>query len=264
MAMSDFLWMTLAAFLTLATFSFLYKDNPLYKIAEHLVVGVSAGYFVIILYYGSLEPQLFDRLVDGKWWYWIPLALGMLMWTRFSRKLSWVSRYPIAIYIGIATGLAIPLEMQTKVNEQLLAMMTKLELTNFFGMGALDHTSSFAQALVIIGSLSALVYFYFSKEHSGWFGGVARVGIWTLMLGFGASFGYTVMARISLLINRVQSLDTWRQTAFGSETQTGATMYQVLYLLVIGGMLTLLMVDFVRTKGKTLEDLKAEKAESEQ
>ena len=35
------------------------------------------------------------------------------------------------------------------------------------------------------------------------FGGAAKVGIWTLMIGFGASFGYTVMARLSLLIGRV-------------------------------------------------------------
>ena len=36
---------TLAALLTICVFSFLWKDNPLYKFAEHLVVGVSAGYF---------------------------------------------------------------------------------------------------------------------------------------------------------------------------------------------------------------------------
>ena len=47
MEWSTFLWTTLGAFLTLCTFSFLYKDNPFYKFAEHLVVGVSAGYFAL-------------------------------------------------------------------------------------------------------------------------------------------------------------------------------------------------------------------------
>jgi hypothetical protein len=32
------------------------------------------------------------------------------------------------------------------------------------------------------------------------------VGVWFLMIAFGASFGYTVMARVSLLIARVQFL----------------------------------------------------------
>ena len=36
--------------------------------------------------------------------------------------------------------------------------------------------------------------------------GVARVGIWVLMLTFGAGFGYTVMARISLLAGRMTYL----------------------------------------------------------
>jgi len=96
MEFSTFIWTTFAAFLTLATFSFLYKDNPFYKFAEHLVVGTSAGYFVIILWHNGLVPNLFRRLADGSvfklWldssnpWYLVPAILGMLMWTRFSKK----------------------------------------------------------------------------------------------------------------------------------------------------------------------------------
>lgn len=251
----DYLWMTFAAFLTLATFSFLYKDNPLYKIAEHLVVGVSAGYFVIILYYGSLRPQLVDRLIDGKWWYAIPLLLGVIMWARFSKKLSWVSRYPIAVYIGIGTGLAIPLEMQTKVTEQLHAMMVKFDWSNLLGAGLLDYNNSITAMIIVLGSLATLIYFYFSKEHKGWFGGVATVGIWTLMLGFGASFGFTVMARISLLINRVQFLDQWRVNSVGSQFQEGSGSYALIYWIVLLAMLALLVIDLIRTKGKTEFDV---------
>jgi len=36
-----------AASLTLAILSFLYKDNPFYKVAEHIYVGTSAGFAVI-------------------------------------------------------------------------------------------------------------------------------------------------------------------------------------------------------------------------
>ncbi len=251
----DFLWMTFAAILTFATFSFLYKDNPLYKIAEHLVVGVSAGYFVIILYYGSLQPQLIDRLADGKLWYLIPLFLGIIMWARFSRKFSWISRYPIAAYIGIGTGLAIPLEMQTKVTEQLHAMMVKFDWGNLLGNGILDYNNSITAMIIVLGSLATLIYFYFSKEHKGWFGGIATVGIWTLMLGFGASFGFTVMARISLLINRVQFLELWRVNSVGSKFQEGSGAYTAIYWIVLLAMLALLVIDLIRTKGKTEFDV---------
>jgi len=56
--------------------------------------------------------------------------------------------------------------------------------------------------------VTGLIYFYFSKEHRGVFGQTARIGIYFLMVTFGASFGYTVMSRMSLLIGRIDFLIT--------------------------------------------------------
>ncbi|MCK4255686.1 hypothetical protein KAX35_02265, partial [candidate division WOR-3 bacterium] len=60
--------------------------------------------------------------------------------------------------------------------------------------------------IMVIGVIATLLYFYFSIEHKGFIGKVANVGIWYIMLAFGAGFGYTVMARVSLLIGRLQFL----------------------------------------------------------
>ncbi len=54
--------------------------------------------------------------------------------------------------------------------------------------------------------LACLVYFFFSFEHKGAVGKVARAGIWVLMISFGAAFGYTVMGRIALLAVRLEFL----------------------------------------------------------
>ncbi|MFH2056397.1 MAG: hypothetical protein ABIJ61_10595 [bacterium] len=210
------LWTSLYGLLTLFTFSFLYKDNPLYKIAEHLVVGISAGYMVVLLYYNGLRPNLFNHLfVDDTWipdytelWYVIPLLLGLMMYFRFSRKLSWISRYPIAFYMGIATGLAIPLEMKNRVIQQIYGTTVKLGFDLSAG-GFLGVPQGIWDAVIVFLTMASLIYFFFSKEHKGLFGGMAKIGIYTLMIGFGASFGYTVMARISLFINRVQELRNW-------------------------------------------------------
>lgn len=247
MEFTNFLWLTFGVFVTLCIMSFLYKDSPFYKFAEHLVVGVSAGYFVIILWHQGLVPKLFQRLEDGDWYfgylnsshweYIIPAILGCLMWARFSKNYSWLSRWPMALYIGISAGLAIPLEMSNKVNKQLYAMMQTIDWANFFGhdgFNLLDVTSGFSQVLILVGTLAALIYFFFSKEHTGVFGRVATLGIWVLMIGFGASFGFTVMARISLFINRIQDVDVWRQTAFDSSNPSHhAGFYVVLWALVL-------------------------------
>ncbi|MBU0984272.1 MAG: hypothetical protein KKA42_10415 [candidate division Zixibacteria bacterium] len=266
MDFTTFLWTTFAAFVTLATFSFLYKDNPFYKIAEHLVVGVSAGYFVIILWHNGLVTNLFQKLADGdwyvlwlnsdEWWYIIPAILGMLMWTRFSQKWGWISRWPMSLYIGIATGIAIPLEMSNRVNKQLYAMMVKIEWDGFFGLSGfnlLDTMSGLSQLIVFVGAVSALIYFFFSKAHTGVFGGVAKFGIWILMIGFGSSFGFTVMARISLFIQRLQFLHlSWMQPAVdSSNAQYNAGFPIVFYgfLLMILAYIVYELVTHLRDKG---------------
>jgi len=240
MSMGTFIWTSLGAFLTLATFSFLYKDNPFYKLAEHLVVGVSAGYFVIILWHNGLQPNLFSRLDDGNFyllwlnssrpWYIIPAILGAMMWTRFSKKWSWVSRWPIAMYLGIATGLSIPLEMRNRVNMQLYSTMRAVNWDNFFGNGFLDPTSGYSGLIIFLGVLATLFYFFFSKEHTGLFKGVARFGIWILMIGFGTSFGYTVMARISLFIQRIQVLGDYTKLSWSGVSGT----FLVIWLITFG------------------------------
>jgi len=267
MDFTTFLWTTAAVFFTLATFSFLYKDNPFYKFAEHLVVGVSAGYFVIILWHNALVPNLFSKLADGNWyyfwlnssgpWYLVPAILGVLMWTRFSKKYSWVSRWPMAIYIGISVGIAIPLEMANRVNKQLVAMMIDIDWSNFFGTGILDPFSGFANIIISVGAIAALVYFFFSKAHTGVFGKVATFGIWILMIGFGASFGFTVMARISLFINRIQDVDAWGVVAFNKNlppnpnwTSWYEIVFWIMVALVVGYVINEFRL-FMASRGKT-------------
>jgi len=260
MSFGTFLWTTLGAFLTLSIFSFLYKDNPFYKFAEHLVVGVSAGYFVIILWHNGLQPNLFDRLNDGNFyllwlnsskpWYLLPALLGVMMWTRFSRKRSWISRWPIALYMGIAAGVAVPLEMKNRVNVQLISSMKAIDFGNFFGSGILDGGSGFAQLIIFLGTIAALFYFFFSKEHSGTFKAVAQFGIWILMIGFGASFGYTVMGRISLFAQRIQYIGDWTRTAFDS-SRGSFMVFWYLTWAVFAVMAIFEIVKFIRKKSAT-------------
>jgi hypothetical protein len=102
----------------------------------------------------------------------------------------------MAFYVGIYSGIAIPGYMQGFIIAQLADAAKPFAP----GWGAVGS------ALVLAGFLAVLAYFFFSAPHTGAHGVAARVGIFFLMIAFGASFGYTVMARVSLLIARVQFL----------------------------------------------------------
>lgn len=187
------------SFFTLALFSFMYKDNPIYRITEHIFAGLTAGYQVGLIWDTIILQQLWHPMLGGRWWLFIPGILGFLMFTRFSQKYSWISRISLAFVMGVTAGIFLISQLHGLVLPQMKDTM--LPLWNGDGFG-----QAFLAIVIIVGVISTLIYFYFSHEHKGALGVTAKVGIWFIMISFGAHFGYTVMGRVSLLIGRVQFL----------------------------------------------------------
>ncbi len=205
-----------AAALTLAIFSFLYKDNPVYKLAEHIFIGVSAGYVVCLEYWNVFVPNLWNPLVSGgEFILVVPFALGLLLFTRFSPRAAWLSRWAIAAMVGSYAGFAVIGALQGDLIAQVRAAMIPVYSADAAASlaaaaGGNDYVFALLAVLqnplTIIGLVTTLFYFFFSREHRGGLGMASRVGIWFLMISFGASFGYTVMSRVSLLIGRLHFL----------------------------------------------------------
>jgi hypothetical protein len=203
MILSHDVWTWIGALLSLAIFSFLYKDNPFYKTAEHIFVGITNGYAVTFYWHNILVPVLFNPLFRGRLILIIPLIIGALYFTRFIPKVSWMVRIPIGITIGYYTGVSIPANIEANIVKQVQG--TILSPANFRAW----HAGSWGilwSVLLFIGVLCVVSYFYFSREHKGLLKLTSRIGIVFIMIGFGAAFGYTVMGRISLLIGRLNFL----------------------------------------------------------
>lgn len=196
----------IAAGLTLCIYSFLYKDNPFFRFAEHLFVGVSAGYLLTITFHDNFIPYIYAPLksvfTEGKYSelsVLIPAILGGMMFSQFVPKYGWMVRWPFAFIVGYYSGASITPTIQADVFEQIRGTAEPFgSLDNIFGI--------INSILIVIGVISTLVYFFFSKEHKGFTGGISEIGVIFLMIGFGAAFGYTVMSRISLLIGRIDFL----------------------------------------------------------
>ncbi len=183
----------IAAILTLFIFSFLYKDNPFYKFAEYLLVGISVGYLIVISIKTIVLPKLYYPIFrQGDLLYLVPGILGIFMFLRFFPKLSWLSRISMALIIGAGAGVSIPAVMQAQIYTQMKA-----------SMGSYTSVNNIIITLAVITTLS---YFFFSREHKGVLGTSAKIGIFFMMVFFGTTFGYTVMSRVTLLIGRAQFL----------------------------------------------------------
>ena len=229
-----------AALGTLCIFSFLYRDNPCYKLAESVLVGVSAAYWMIVGFWTVIVPNLLGILFpewiqswampglspvrSDDWYLWIlPLVLGVMLLWRLSPKGAWIARWPLAFIIGTTAGLRLVAFIQADFLSQIRNSIVPLivakgsstdGVAESAGMGELlgriDVGASFSNIVLVLGILVCLVYFFFSFEHKGLVGKVSRAGVWVLMITFGAGFGFTVMGRIALLAIRMEFLfDDW-------------------------------------------------------
>lgn len=190
----------IAALLTLMAFSFLYKDNPFFRFAESLFAGVSLGYYVGIVLNQTLMPNLFEPLSAdfGKNWdLLVPGLMGFMLYVRSVPRIGWISRYALGIYVAYYIGVEFTRKIHGEVLPQLARTMQPL---------ASLHATTLVSLVFIVGVYSVLVYFFFSKEQNAVTKPIARLGVWFLMVSFGAAFGFTVMGRVALLIGRLNFL----------------------------------------------------------
>jgi len=219
-----------AGLLTLCILSFLFGDNVFYKLAESVVVGASAAYVMVAGFWSQIVSNLFGNLAPGlirawampgmtepediPWWrdegtwYIIPLILSVMLLWRLAPVGAWIARWPLAFFIGATAGFRLIGFLGPDFVSQIGNTIMPLYVAD--PSGDFDLWPTLKNITIVVGVLACLVYFYFSFEHKGVVGRAAKLGIWFLMITFGAGFGYTVMGRITLLTMRFEFLfDDW-------------------------------------------------------
>jgi hypothetical protein len=208
--------------LTLFIFSFLYKDNPLFKLGEHLYVGISVGYSVVVVWFEVFIRLVWLELTKGNYEPLIPVMIGLLIWTRFIPKIAWLSRLAFAFVVGFGSGVAIPRVVSSfilkQIEDTVNPLVTMAGGSVSFSLSFANPQSGINTIILLIGVVTVLFYFFFSVEHTGAGYATARAGIYFLMIGFGAAFGYTVMSRMSLLIGRFADLIKFSSSDYGYAT----------------------------------------------
>ncbi len=198
--MSDFssslLVTTLAALATLGIYSILYRENPVYRFFEHLFIGLGIGWTIFITWRDILYPKWWIPMIrEGKWYWIFAFVVGALFYFIYSRRLAWMARMVISTLMGLSAGLAFRSFAAIYI-PQIEASFRSLRFTPSFATGFNNLLSTFILLTIII-------YFLFTVRHEKQpLSALSKWGRWFIMLGLGAMFGSTVMARMSLLIDR--------------------------------------------------------------
>jgi len=187
----------LAAVLIIFTWSFVIKETDLFRFAEHTLLGTALGYSVL-MGIKSIKEVGIDPISTGSYQYIIPMLLGILLLMRFSTKLAFLSRYATAWIIGVGVGVF----MRGVIHAQFLQQIAASVMAPY----------TINSIIIIIFTICVPIYFFFTRlppRYSKLLRSLSTIGRYALMIGFGATFGNTVMYRINLAVgNLIQILRT--------------------------------------------------------
>ena len=191
--------LTLGAVVTLALYSILYRENPVYRMAEHIFLGLATGFGLYAIWAQVLFPIWFEPMKkEGIWWWALVLIPGMMYYTIYSKRLSWMSRLVMMVMLGFESGLIFRV-WAGRYMPQIADSFRPL-----IPPPGSDLLTPFDNAIFLITLTCVMVYFLFSFERKNVVvNQAAGLGRWLMMIAFGAMFGSTVMARMSLFIGRL-------------------------------------------------------------
>jgi hypothetical protein len=206
------LW--IGGFCTLALYSLLYKENKIYRLAEHVYLGLATGYLVATSWTDVLLPKWWKPMVDqGQWWQVGLLLVGLMYYFIFFERHAWIARLVIGFFLGVTSGRAFQ-EFANDIWPQIPATFKPIlphaavaASAGHPAIPALGWSGALNNLIFMVIVLCVASYFFFSFEQKHrLLKGSAQWGRWMMMFTFGAIFGSTVMGRLALLIDRVDFL----------------------------------------------------------
>jgi hypothetical protein len=204
-----------AVVLTFMVLSRIIGDNPLFRIAQYLFVGVSLGLAFVVSYHQVLRPAVSALLAGGpgaSTLYGVPLLLGLLLLPRITRRQewSWLANIPLALVFGVGAALAAGGAIVGTLAPQILDTARPLSGGPAQVVGVL---------VLVLGTVVTLSAFYYTvPRESGagrMVGTTALIGHWLLMIAFGFFFASALQSYLSALTERLSFLLNWFQALIG-------------------------------------------------
>ncbi len=228
----DLIGVVVGVFITLMVLSFLYKENPFFRLTEYSFIGLAAGYALAASLRLFVNQALNPIFIGGDLTFVVPLILGSLFYAQFTKKYSSLYRLPLSLAIGYGLGVTIWSIFATFFVKQVTATIIPLYTGNIL--------TTFDNVVLVAGTILTLSYFILLREQKGVWGGVTKIGKYLILATLGAVFGSTVLGRMAIIIQRVQFLVgdaafPWRALGMGTATEGAYAPIGVVAFLAIFG-----------------------------
>lgn len=204
--------------LTLMVFSYLIGDNPLFRAAVYLFIGVASGYAaavivedVLLAKFQSLPLNDPAQLLIGL----IPFFLAATLLAKLSPRLSWMGNFAMAVLVGVGAATALGGALAGTLIPQARASMEALDSPSLFGL--------VEGGVVLTGTVLTLTYFHFGAKRAA-DGSVKRDSIlealaWlgriVIAVTFGVLFAGVYMAALTAMIERLSSMFNFVRSVLG-------------------------------------------------
>ncbi len=211
----------IAFILTLLVFFYLLGDNFLFRATIYIFVGVSAGYIAAVAWHQVLLPQLFLPLISGsggeRTLAFIPLILTILLLAKAFPPFSKMGAPAVAFIVGVGAAVAIGGAVTGTLFPQTQAAIDAFDLQSATGRDVSPITQLVEGGILLLGTISALVYFQFSakrrddgkRRRNPLVETLAFIGRVFIAITFGALFAGVYTAALTALIERLNFLWTF-------------------------------------------------------
>ncbi|MBN1314132.1 MAG: hypothetical protein JXA42_01645 [Anaerolineales bacterium] len=211
--------------LTLMVYSYLLGDNPLYRLAIHLLVGIGMGYATIIVLYNVVIPQLISPITQvlsgstadagalAQPFVWL---LAALMFLKMFPKTAQFGNITMGFVIGVGSAVAIGGALLGTLIPQIRASALPLLPGSALSIlpGQSGSINALASLVVITGTITSLLYFHFHAQSVGenkverpaWLRATSQIGQVFLMIAFGSLYAGALVSSLSVLTERIQFL----------------------------------------------------------
>lgn len=207
----EFIGGIVAALLTLMVFSYLLGANPLWRLAQSLLVGVSIGYVTLVVLTQVIAPHVARVVLPAagvppvdRWLAAVPIALGLLLLLRIAYPGAWPATFGLNLVVVVGSALALGGALAGTIIPQALDTMRLFDFTN---AEPATIALNAGNAVLVGGVVCALTYFSFGARPDGKRAmpvmALSGVGRWVLIVAFGAIIGSLATTFYAALIERL-------------------------------------------------------------